>query len=246
MEGVHMTLPPLPVVFDELTEYQAELAVAQYLDLESRLHDILTLVPYLPANRQTVMPRLAGIVVDAGTLVDSICRAITPRGTHKKKDANIVDFASDLEAYVRLSKLSTLFYVHPPEMLTPFASWGLKGQPDWWKAYNELKHERLSKFDRSTLDNAVKATCAVHQLVASLSDFIAPLVRHGLLKSRTDQLTWAKRAHYGWLNKDDAMVETEMFLTCIGPKRFPKDILGIDPSRYVSARCTRLERFLPL
>jgi len=231
-----------------LPEHQAEWAVAQYLDLETRLLNILSTIPYRPENYGAIIPALASVVVDAGTLVDSVCRAVTQSG-RTKQNANITDFADDLEPLCRLSELHTMLYAYPPQMLTPFAAWrdshhDERPSPGWWTAHNQLKHNRLAHLDGGTLQNAVGAACGVHQLLVSSADFFVPLMRHDMLHTNMRTQPWVASALLGSIEECDAMVESKLFVTCVGLARFPSTIEAIDPSRYVSKRGTRLEQFL--
>jgi len=223
--------PQLPAASVGLPAVQAEWTVAQFLDLEMRLDDILAMVPYIQPNLTTVIPRLASIIVDAGTLVDSICKAVTSSRMAKSKP-NIKDFAADLESHCRLSGLNTLLFSYPPAMLTPFAEWSNlskdgRPSPAWWMTYNDLKHDRLARLDGSTLANAILATCGVHQLVASSADFYVPLLRHDVLRTNMNPQLWVSCALKGAIAESDAMVESKLFV--ITPSMKCLTVLDVTP-----------------
>lgn len=50
--------------------------------------------------------------------------------------------------------------------LQPFKSWQVQQSPNWWKDYNELKHDRLASANNSkaTQENILNAFAALYQL----------------------------------------------------------------------------------
>jgi hypothetical protein len=45
--------------------------------------------------------------------------------------------------------------------LTPWDNWAGNTNPDWWRSYNNVKHERNTHFQEATLQNALNALGAL-------------------------------------------------------------------------------------
>ena len=45
-------------------------------------------------------------------------------------------------------------------MIAPFQDWVIGGSSPWWKAFTDLKHDRIQNFRQATLRNAIVALAA--------------------------------------------------------------------------------------
>jgi hypothetical protein len=53
--------------------------------------------------------------------------------------------------------------------LTPWENWNSPdGVPDWWTAYNKIKHHRHSEYHRGNLQNALNAVAGLYVMVLYL------------------------------------------------------------------------------
>ena len=85
----------------EMTSDQAELVLNWYVELERRLCAILRTVPFNPATAKITLPPLANIVVDAGSLVDTIFREEFSVTSKPRDKLTIRDFAPHYESCFR-------------------------------------------------------------------------------------------------------------------------------------------------
>ena len=54
--------------------------------------------------------------------------------------------------------------------LRPFSDWSVEGSPFWWKAFTDLKHDRLTNFQKASLKNAIYALAAVFIVVTLMNE----------------------------------------------------------------------------
>ncbi|HLA26796.1 MAG TPA: hypothetical protein VJZ49_02760 [Syntrophales bacterium] len=50
--------------------------------------------------------------------------------------------------------------------LTPWSNWGdVNGVPDWWTAYNKVKHHRNTDYERGNLQNCMNAAAGLFVVI---------------------------------------------------------------------------------
>ncbi len=174
---------------EKLTEYSATELYQWYADLEDRILEVVRIVPFIKASEMVDIrsPKLAPILLESASLVDALFRVQMPdkfvRGNKnvERKNANIQDYFRHIEPQLELSGMSSLLLVGIPDMVSPFANWsGVEEYValPWWKAYNELKHNRLSLAARITLEDCIHATCALNQLMMKTPEVRQYVFRH--------------------------------------------------------------------
>lgn len=229
-----------------VTEQNAELIVGWYKDLEERLISVIEVVPYNHDNMSVVLPKLASIVVEAGSLVDTVLREEFI-GKKKKNDLSIIDFAPHYEGQYSFSEIKTLIYRYPPRYIQPFSGWvnastNKYDELIWWKNYNRLKHNRIQEANLATLDTAMKSLCALHQVISQIDSFFKNLYRHNMVSMTvTVDYILFKRTQSEKL-EDTILIESELFATPYGAHSFPDDPQKIEPIALGHSK--KLRRFL--
>jgi len=231
-----------------MNQTETELVIEWFLDLEARLKQYLKIVP-INWNHNAVLPLLSGIIVEAAGLVDSVFRKeydISQAKT-KRKDLRITHFSTQYEQRYSLSNKTTLIYQYPPVLLNPFSGWMFNSHEasnslDWWDAYNKLKHERIEHYSKSTLNNAVTALCALHQVLSVLPCFFRSLIAHDMIALQGYTIKYSIELIEQGQADMPYIVDSELFATPYGQTRFPADLNHISSAIYGGSK--RLERFL--
>ena len=224
--------------------------IVWYGELERRLLEFLHFVPLSSENWDTHLPLLAPVIVEAGSLVDTVFREEYADPSKAKSDLRIGDFAPHFEPRLNLSELRSLIYQHPPALISPFEGWtseksGEFAGLDWWTSYNRIKHNRIEKYNLATLGTAVAILCALHQVISSLPTFTRALWRHDILIPRHGYLHLTDQNIEDTEAREFALIETELFATLVGRKRFPAEVKDITPGQYnLGLEGRRLARFL--
>lgn len=230
-----------------MNQTESELVIEWYLDLEARLKHYLKIVP-ITWNYKAVLPLLSGIIVEAAGLVDSVFRKEfdLSQSKTKRKDLRITHFSAQYEQRYSLSSKTTLIYQYPPILLNPFLGWTSEQKSafvfDWWDGYNKLKHERIEHYSKSTLQNAVAALCALHQVLSVLPCFFKSLIAHDMIALRGYAIPYAIQ----WVDQGRPdipfLLDSELFATPYGQSRFPDDPNKISSEIYGGSK--RLAQFL--
>lgn len=112
------------------------------------------------SNRKTHSYMYASILRDIGSVFDSTMREILKNIEDNKHVDNINGFLKCLEDYDPLLNKRSLNFVNNLKILVPFER-SASGLPEWWHAYNDVKHEELMKYYRGNLEFSFTALAAL-------------------------------------------------------------------------------------
>ena len=117
-------------------------------------------------NENVFSHRIYELLLRTCTEVESCCKGILLANGHSAKDMNDykkIEQATHLSSY-------TVHYSNwlPSHYSTrPFANWATGGSLPWFKAYNDVKHNRSQKFQLATLKNLLDAICGLLCIIHS-------------------------------------------------------------------------------
>jgi hypothetical protein len=172
-----------------MDEFERHSVVQWYELLEDRLLDCLRFIPPIEAGLAVPSPQLAGIILEASGLLDSVFREISPDPVTvggKQKRAKALDMEDYEELYkvqFDLPNYRSYFLVSPPQVRCPFGAWDQGGHLAWWADYNKIKHNRIENLRKATLNVAIDAMCALHQVLSRVPHFADAVLRRHWFKS---------------------------------------------------------------
>jgi hypothetical protein len=143
-----------------------------FLAIEQDLAKVSRFIEFCEPNLKVFSIELAHLLFAAASEVDvlakCICEIINPK--HARKDINdyrviIMGMAS------KKARLGEPYYPDVSKMevrvprygltFLPWENWAKGQNPDWWRSYNRVKHERNKYFQEATLQNALNALGAL-------------------------------------------------------------------------------------
>ena len=136
-----------------------------FVALESDLEATTRYVECCEENYNTYSVAYAQIILSAGSEVDVVSKLLCKEVQPTSNAENINDYRNILHSkYNGLHKLKILIprYDLP---LTPWASWVSDKNPDWWKLYNKIKHQRHDFYKEANLKNALLSVSGLFCLV---------------------------------------------------------------------------------
>lgn len=196
-------------MLDENTKLR--FAVSSFEELESRLTDCLSFIPFIERNKQVISPRFIPIIVESCGLTESVFKAL--EGQDGKRH-DLKDYSKLIEPYLLLEEAITIFLNLPILFLNPFRDWTTQ-PPAWWQAYNKLKHDRLNNYDSATYENTILAMAGLHQVISRSAGFIPSLISAG------------------WFNSDSTDVG-EVVAARISQSGLPIQIIPVESRFFVS------------
>jgi hypothetical protein len=238
---------------DDMDEYQTSSIINWYEELEERLIEFFRFLPYTSENINVSSPRLAGVVTEICNILDSLFREVSNptemiNGRPKERDKlDVTDYAELYAKRLNLPTTQSFIFVSPPRYLIPFEKWeplttgGTYAALPWWRAYTKLKHSRIKNINQATLDNAVNALCALHQVIAKLTAELGrATLRHGWFDGvgmDQDMLIEMFDGKYPFGNIT-ILATTKLFTTPVGGRSFPANITDLSPNYYYGSFVT--------
>jgi len=149
-----------------------------FLALESDLERLSRYVEFTKDNYTTYSLEMAHLLLAASSEVDVVLKGLCKKVNSKKKPRNIAQYREILTS--KFPKLCDMNMRIPRYGLDipPWDNWKRDENPNWWKAYNKVKHQRDEYFSKATLKNTI---AAVAGLFAILLFFYKEEAANGLL-----------------------------------------------------------------
>ena len=138
-----------------------------FVALESDLEATTRYVECCEDNYNTYSVAYAQIILSAGSEVDVVSKLLCNKVESTSKAENINDYRKILHSkYQRLHELQILIPRYNNNLpLTPWNSWVSDENPDWWKRYNNIKHQRHNLYKEANLKNALFSVSGLFSLV---------------------------------------------------------------------------------
>jgi hypothetical protein len=138
-----------------------------FIALEDDLDALSRYIEFCPSNLNVFSIELAHLLFAAASEVDvvakSICKIVAPSAKRENIDhyRSVLNKPSGVPTCFKpLSKIP----VSVPRYglaFKPWENWCEDKNPDWWRSYNNVKHERNKHFQEATLQNALNALGAL-------------------------------------------------------------------------------------
>jgi len=163
-----------------------------FLAIEQDLERAARYIEFCDANLKVFSIELAHLLFAAASEVDvlakCICKIVKPEALPRKRNPNMDDYR---KFFTSAAKLPVEDIGHVPSLakmevsvpryglrLTPWDNWAKGENPDWWRSYNHVKHERNRCFQEATLENSLNALGALLVMNYYYECVLLPLV-HG-------------------------------------------------------------------
>lgn len=158
-----------------------------YRILEDDVVDFLTYIPleyYLGDKRKEIFsPRLAELLIRIGSQIDVFFRNLD---FVQKENPNIAIDDLNFGHYKKIEKNNRIILSNRKinvlaikETIAPFKDWTEDGKPEWWKAYNHVKHNGFTNKEEGNLNNVVESLAALFLLNCLHRDTQIKLTEYG-------------------------------------------------------------------
>jgi len=145
--------------------------LAAYGLLKKDLRTAFDYIEPVTANVNTFSHRTYELLLRACTEVEALCTQVFDKnGVNLAGRANIIRY-SDLSRPMRLHEYEIRCYGFEHPSFRPFAAFVAPDRrqrsPDWYRAYNDAKHNRSTRFACASLGNVIQAVGGVHALLVA-------------------------------------------------------------------------------
>lgn len=146
---------------------KAKLHWNYFVALEDDLEALSRYIEFCPPNLGVFSIELAHLLFAAASEVDvmakCICSVVSPAAKCSNIDQYRCTLSDPENAPVGFDKVWAIAITVPRYGLAfkPWENWGKGLNPDWWRSYNNVKHERDKHFQEATLQHALNALGAL-------------------------------------------------------------------------------------
>lgn len=135
-----------------------------FLALERDVEVAARYVEFADANMSTYSIEFAHLLFAAASEVDVVakllCRVLAP----SKPRQNIEHYRSVLSGEIPDLAATQVLVPRYGLTLTPWENWVGGTNPNWWRSYNNVKHERDVHYSEATLKNALNSLAGLMTL----------------------------------------------------------------------------------
>jgi hypothetical protein len=132
-----------------------------FLALERDLEAVSRYIEFSPSNFQVYSIELAHLLFAAASEVDVVAKLLCERVAPAKPQGNINEYKAVLLPEFPDLPTTQVFVPRYGLSFAPWSNWAGATNPDWWRSYNHVKHERDTYFNEATLKNALNALGAL-------------------------------------------------------------------------------------
>jgi len=172
-----------------------QIAWTYYKSVEDDFIDYLDYVPLTNKHKEVWSPKLANLLLNICSIIDSIfkyclkgpainsAKHIEEIRTKDKKNKllSINDFQKVYNDVYKFSDRN-VYLLSTEEKLTPWSKWQNQESPDWWRAYNKIKHNRFENKAKATLEYTLYALSGLFLVCVLLKEFRPNLVDMEIIK----------------------------------------------------------------
>jgi len=144
-----------------ITATEGKLHWNYFIALEQDLEVVARYIEFSERNFDTYSIELAHLLFAAASEVDVVAKLVCERVSPHAPRGNINDYRVVLLAEFPDISSKHIFVPRYGLTLTPWENWTGLNNPDWWRSYNNVKHERDAHFHEATLKNALNALGAL-------------------------------------------------------------------------------------
>lgn len=159
-----------------------------FLALERDLESISRYVEFDSRNYSVFSVELVKLLLAVGSETDVVLRALCHELVPSRNPKNINEYRGIvLQKYPKLPKLRVKL-LESSIILQPWMNWAAGENPDWWKTYNDVKHDRTNNYSRGNLQQVLNASAGLMVVILYLM--------HAAEASNQDHATVTTESHF--------------------------------------------------
>lgn len=137
-----------------------------FLSIESDVLILSRYVDFSEANFECYSIEIARILFASASEADVIAKAICKITDPKSKADNILKYQDVMTTHFKSIERFKILMPRFGLEFEPWSNWGCpRTPPDWWTAYNKVKHRRDQYFAMGTLRNCLNSVAGLFSLL---------------------------------------------------------------------------------
>jgi len=132
-----------------------------FLTLDADTANLSRYIDFVDDNFDAYSVEMARILLSASSEVDVVAKLLCKKINSKSEAGNIDDYRTEITGAI--PRFCGMEVIIPRYALTrhPWDNWTKNTNPDWWSAYNAVKHERNANFKLASLKNTLNSVGAL-------------------------------------------------------------------------------------
>lgn len=136
-----------------------------FLAIEQDLAKISRYIEFTDENFDSFSIELAHLLLASSSEVDVVLKLLCKGHDDGQRCLNINDYKTCVCQNFPSLINEKCFIPRFGLTLTPWSNWSGENNPDWWKSYNNVKHQRDTHFHEANLKNALNSVAALGLVV---------------------------------------------------------------------------------
>ena len=132
-----------------------------FLALEKDLEATSRYIEFIEANFKTYSIELAHLLLASSSEIDVVIKGLCALIAPDEERKNINDYREIIKSHLPEFINESIFISRYGISLKPWDNWLGEENPDWWRSYNNVKHERHMYFDQANLENVIRSMGAL-------------------------------------------------------------------------------------
>ena len=141
-----------------------------FIALEKDIEELSRYVEFDKSNFNTFSVRLAHFLLSVSSEVDVVAKALCKEIDNKIEAVNIGDYRKIIMNRFPEMAEEPVFMTRYNLSFMPWESWASKTNPDWWLAYNKVKHTRGEHYNLANLENVLSAISGLFVVIVYLRE----------------------------------------------------------------------------
>jgi len=129
--------------------------------LDDELHSLSRIIEFAPENFPTFSVYLTRLYLSVCSEIDVVAKLLCAQISPTERPKNIDQYRPLVTA--KFPNFAQLRIEMPSHELDfqPWLSWSSATNPQWWKSYNEVKHDRSKYYRAANLGNVLESTAGL-------------------------------------------------------------------------------------
>lgn len=132
-----------------------------FLAIEKDLENLSRYIEFSNANLGTYSIELTHILLSASSEVDVIMKQLCSLVVPTQAANNINDYKNIIQAHLQDFINEEICIDRFGLSYKPWKNWNGTQNPNWWRSYNNVKHQRNNHFNEANLQNTINAVGAL-------------------------------------------------------------------------------------
>lgn len=178
-----------------------------FLTLERDFLEMTAFVDVDPRNFHVFSDRFRSLLILLGAEIDATCKFVCKQANPDSNARSIDRYRSEISGRFPLVYLTQVHIRRYDIIFAPWMSWFEKTSPTWWRAYNDVKHDRHEHRAQANLLNVIQALSGLF----SLHIFVRRLASLSFPDSTL--FTWST---IDWVaDEQEARIQIEQLITSV-------------------------------